>query len=97
MKLLSFLLTAALVFPFFARAQEGEPPAAPTLNDPALDGLPANTESHGAITQPPAAPPKEVKKASKKKPKKDKKASAKKNKKDSKKAKKSKKKKHHAS
>lgn len=86
-----FLLAAALVFPFFARAQDSfpsdtsAPPAAPSMSDPALNPSPGQPAT-------PSSELGETKKASKKKAKK---MNSKKAHKKSKKAKKAKKKKHH--
>jgi hypothetical protein len=103
MKFAKFLIAAALILPFFTNAQDSmpvdpsAPPAAPTLNDPALGALP----SEGAIAQPaqpstPAAELGETKKPSKKKVKKAISKKGKKAKKSAKKAKKNKKHQRHS-
>lgn len=104
MKFAKYILTAALILPFFANAQDNfpppdsnAPPAAPSMNDPALDGVGGEAPGQAA---PPSTPASELgeKKAPKKKSKKaSSKKSSKKSKKDSKKSKKSKKKKKHHS
>ena len=98
-KFAKYLLTAALILPFFVNAQESmDTSAAPAMSDPALDGLPADSTATAQPAAPstPAAELGETKKVSKKKTKKEAKKAkkaAKKAKKDSKKAKNGKKKK----